>query len=331
MQRRVVMMHRLFALASLAAACDDGRAPIRPCPSPLLVFDPFEHTVCLDHCVDALDCPRGSICSKEGDDNRGRCVIPTEVLQTSRSALLDGFAVSEMSAKLLKDNELALAWTRPEDAKLVHCVLLSCPPAFRVPYTQAEAGEDTQWLTPVEGDQVVIANYERCVLASATSTQPAGSFNLQEKDNLYTPGGLVAVEPEACKGYGCAPITELFAGCWAYDNTRLVAATRLFPIDISQQIFNYHEAFAPGKDCTSDENFRMCLVDPVNAKRPGVCVCKPTDPESLECTGSCMLPCLSDCDCREAAETMPCDHASGRQPTGYCDGGECVAFTGGDT
>lgn len=300
--------------AALIGACDEPRAPIQPCPTPTVVSDPFPHSICLEECVDALDCPRGTLCSRRDEGVRGHCALPSDTLQSSRAGLLDGFNVEEMSAELRVGDEHALAWTRPDAAKLVHCALFACPPAFRVPYDDAES----QWLVPTDGDGVVIANYDRCVLASANSTQGSGSFNLRERDNQYE-SGLTAAEIQGCGGYGCAPITELLAGCWAYDDTQVVAATRLFPIDLRRSIYNYHRAFAVDAPCGGADAGRVCTLADVLTDSP-YGVCPPADPDSADpAPAACARPCLSDCDCLADGMTAEtCRAELPRIPIGYC-------------
>lgn len=294
---RVVLAARRCGLLLVVVACEGEQPAPMTCPTPELVFDPFEHAVCVERCFDALDCTRGTICVKKGDATHGRCVLPSETLETSRSALLDGFGVPIMSADLEDMEELALVWSRPAGARLVQCALLACPPAFRTPYGEGE-GPDAQWSDPADGGRVVIANYDRCALASETSTQPAGSFNLRERGNQHKPGrGFEAPEPdEHCQGYGCAPITELFVGCWAYDDVSVVAASRLFRVDLDAGIFSYERAFAPADGCRSTEDaFRTCVIDH-NNNTLGVCTTG----------GECVRPCRTDCDCADDAETQGC-------------------------
>lgn len=257
-----------FALAlALAGGCKDEELEALSCRSDRTVYDPFMHDVCMMNCYDALDCPRGTICAKS-DEASGSCTVPKDALQTSRAALLDGFGVGEMVASLRTDGALELAWERPAGARFVNCVLLACPPAFRVPLPSGG------WARPEDPSLVQIANYDRCVLASDLSSQAEGSLNLRERDNEYTVSGPLAglvskANAEKCKGYGCAPITELLAGCWAYDDTRIVAATRLFAIDIGETPpFNYKHAFAPDGICRAkdEDQFRACsLAEPLPA------------------------------------------------------------------
>lgn len=236
----------------------------------------------MDSCYDELDCPRGTLCAKSDESRRGVCRLPSDILQTSQSALLDGFGVAEMPAELRMEAGLELAWTAPEGTRLVNCVLFACPPAFRIRTSASDGDEAETWAEPLDRNAVEIANYDRCALASERSPLTEGLFNLRERDNEHlVPSPLrdnVSVgkdgQAKLCRGYGCPPVTELFAGCWAYDDTTIIAATRLFPIKSTLGLYNYHGAFARDSGRCSrqlynettirilEDNFRSCLLDP---------------------------------------------------------------------
>lgn len=350
------------AAAGLVGCSNVDPTPVRCIGATTTVFDPYRHTICMDSCFDDLDCPRGTLCARRDEGERGSCKLPSELQQTSYSALLDGFGVGEMTASLRSEGALELAWKAPEGARLVHCALLACAPAFRV-----DLGADT-WGAPTDRSAVEIANYDRCTLASEQSEQPEGLFNLRERDNQHTPtispddlasGG--EDEVKECRGYGCAPISELFAGCWAYDATTIVAATPLFPIDTRLGIYNYHGAFARDDgDCSPklrkvggaaaerwilDDSFRACRRDPDDvetsgdetgtagasreAPQYGVCACVTDPAQPLVGPGVCpdpsplcKRPCVTDCDCSDEPIQYGCNRTL--ESVGHCVAGKCT-------
>ncbi len=256
-----------LSAALIAAACGADVTLLPPCDQPEFVFDPFRHEVCMAGCFDAMDCPRGTICAKGPDDPEDtQCLLPTDVQQTSLAALLDGFGVEKMTSALMASVDAhELTWKRPEAAKIVTCALFACPPAFRVAHGD-------EWLAPsVNRNAIEIANYDRCVIAAEVSTSPEGAFNLRTRENSYAPSDAPPRGPDCKSRDGrCAPITELLAGCWAYDDTRVIAATRLAAIDIGEGIYDYHGLIAtgPGASCSAElepgdreHEFRICVLD----------------------------------------------------------------------
>ena len=355
-------------LVGVVAGCSTEEPESLSCSGPsTIVYDPFAHEVCLTGCYDSFDCPRGSICARLDDAPMGGgryCALPTDVQQTSRTALLDGFGVPEMKAELIDEDALELAWTRPENGKVVNCALFSCMPAFRL-----RSGDGWSSSEGVE-ERAVIANYDHCVLASEVSTNTEGSFNLRERENSHRiPSDLLDSISAECLAYDrggkdflphCAPITELAAGCWAYDHTRIVAATRLYPIDIRRGMYNYKDAFVvdasgrcPSEGLTDErddspgrESFRVCVRDDIDgdaAREPettggddidpddagsepvayGICRCDTGDGACTD-PNPCKRPCLSDCDCRGEPGSVACTQPE--LELGYCSGTECLPF-----
>ena len=332
----------LASWAALGCSGSQDREPKQvPCSAGegTTVFDPYRHEVCPTKCFDALDCPRGSICAKDEEDaTNGFCAIPSTLFQTSQRALLDGFDVAEMPAALMVGDVYELQWTRPAGAKLVNCALLTCPPAFRVP------GGSDEWLVPYDPAKVVIANYDHCAIASEVSSEPEGAFNLRERDNEHKPPPEWVAEhepvpedecptPEAATSlsHGCAPVTELLVGCWAYDDTTIVAATQLYEVD-AREIYNYKNLFAPQGECVHTDpegrpetahEYRVCTYD-ADAVDPRLGICASDAPGGEP---ACHLPCLSDCDCMQTPPLNGCRTLRDVHVRGVCAGdtsGACV-------
>lgn len=266
-----------LATLVLATACDQAPPRLIDCDVSrrVVVFDPYQHVTCPSACFDDMDCPRGTLCNRPSAEARGTCEIGTTALQTSRSALLEGFGVPQMTGKLTPEDDTSLlefTWKRPEGAQYVQCALFACAPAFRTEKAMSDPLEN-EWLD-ASPSTAVIANYDLCVLADSLSSEPEGSLNLRDPAiESKPPDALTAVHPSTsskCNKYGCAPINDLLVGCWAYDQTRIVAATRLESVDFARGMFNYHHVFANSMgDCTDTNEHPVCRLDMAGAGGSG--------------------------------------------------------------
>jgi hypothetical protein len=263
-----IRAHAFLCGLGLASACRSGPEDLLECTRPREVYDPYLHTICPEACFDDLDCPRGTLCAKlDETTNKGTCEIGVE-LQTSRTALLEGFGVPEMSGKLQTTEALEFVWKRPAGARYVQCALFACGPVFRTP--DGAGG----WFAEGDPSTAVIAGYDRCVLADELSSQPEGAFNLRERDNEFkVPEALRMTTKKdgvVCGNYGCAPITDLTVGCWAYDDTQVVAATLLAAVDVARDMYNYLGLFADADgSCEEATTGRVCRLPEPNMGTTG--------------------------------------------------------------
>lgn len=303
-------------------ACTTQPAAILKCDkNTALVFDPYAHEVCLDACVDDLDCPRGTLCARTDETKTGTCKLGSDEVQTSRSVLLSGFDAPEMAGVLDTVDSHEFKWERPAGASVVQCALFSCAPAFRVP------GDEGEWLSEADPERAEIANYDRCVLAEETSTQPDGAFNLRERDNVFrAPSELEEATKQkgphcgATNKYGCAPIDALLVGCWAYDETRIVAATRLAPVDVNNGIFNFKNTFDDETGGCISGQHRVC-------RRSGAGPEKSTSIYGVCVEGECVAACTKPSDCTGQPDEGE-DFIDLR--IGYCVGATCASIQSGD-
>lgn len=285
----------IWAATCLGAGCSDPQetsARTSPCREACWA-DPVVHWVCEDECRSNADCPGGFVCLEQERSEHGICGPPVGI-HTSRAALIDGFEVEEMKGKLetfelptgdaqaegasAGEAEFSggaeLTWEAPEGATVVHCALFVC--------------------APVIVDRRII-NYEQCVVAEQTSTQSEGAFSLNDEEHLRpiparagTCGAATAPRVDTA---GKFPVTELLAGCWAYDEADLIAATSLGR-PAPDEIFNYHgivvEQCASGDD---EYDGSSCLGE---------------DGAFGVCTGGrCARRCLRDDDCRDPDDLEP--------------------------
>jgi hypothetical protein len=265
------------------------------------VADPVPHLVCLDACERDDDCPQGTICDPPGGD--GRCVPPRGP-RTLSTALSEGFGVRQMEGTLVTvelptpdgrvDASAELTWRAPSSASVVTCALLACPPVV---------------------DDGVISTYDQCVLARGVSEQVVGSFSLTDVEREHPlPDTSTCVDGSSpvADTDGRFPITELLVGCWAYDATQIVAATRLRRPDPAQ-VHDYHDSFdldcqgagAEGRTCVlGDGTMGSCVSDACHRRclRDDDCA---EDGQPGSCEGSPVVGVLSACV--EPGPTRPVD------------------------
>jgi hypothetical protein len=197
----------------------DCEAPAKPCVTE------DERCVAGSQCASGLTCaevaPRDPCFTSERDGGCWCRPIAFDRLATGsrRLALQQGFAVGGMPSSVdTAEIPPRLTWQAPKNARIVACALFSCTPSF------AHSGySPTDEVTLFKID-----NFEQCVLlfGAFPATQPG--FILGH-ENAYQDAYQDAprcTAPEA----GSRVVTELSAGCWAYDNTSIVAASELHPI-----------------------------------------------------------------------------------------------------
>jgi hypothetical protein len=183
-----------------------------------------------ERCVAGSQCPGGLTCAEvaprdpcftSGLDEGCQCrPIAFDRLASGsrRLALQQGFAVGGMPSFVdPAEAPPRLTWQAPKHARVVACALFSCTPSF------VQSG-----FSPT--DEVAlfkIDNFDPCVLlfGAFPATQPG--FVLGQEHAYEVAPGCAA--PEA----GSRVVTELSAGCWAYDTTSIIAASELHPIRAS--------------------------------------------------------------------------------------------------
>lgn len=234
--------------------------------------DPVPHLVCPDECTRDDECPLGTVCGTPAGLDSLVCTPPRGP-HTPSTALSEGFGVPQMNGTLTTvqlpaadgsvQASAELAWRAPSDATVVTCALFACPPV-------------------VEHGRIV--NYDECVLARTVSEQVEGSLSLGDAEREHpraTTDSCADGSTPVADTAGRVPVTELLVGCWAYDDTSLVAATRLRR-PAAEEIFDFHGTF--DLDCRGDDaEGRTCvLFDGVM----GTCA-----------SAGCHRRCLRDADC----------------------------------
>jgi hypothetical protein len=192
---------------------------------------------------------------------------------------------------------VAFTWTNA-GYEIVHCALFACRPYVRS-----------------DGDRRFISNFNPCVLAHEPFAPGSGVFDLTNPGLEYTPPTLSA--STGCPSLGPRRITELAVGCWAYDGTRLIAATPMEVIDLrTDNIFNYQTAFV--ESCTLESEEKACLME--GSGRLGACS-----------RGHCGELCVVDADCVSSGAIIGSDTLAsvdgGGGYTDFLDGGSSAAAT----
>ena len=212
-----------LAIAAVGVGCDDAfDAPARCAGT--CIADPAPHCLRLDDASPA-GCPGGLVhtrtatataCRGPDDVRSDTChwrPPPLEPIDTL--ALIDGFGVPAMELHIAPPPAPAFAWTPPPRAAFMACALFTCQP-------QVDRRTSDDPASSLTGPSR-IANAGACVLTcEATTASPAV---------LPIGARLLPIED------ACVPernfdrvIAFVTAGCWAYDETAVVAASRLMPL-----------------------------------------------------------------------------------------------------
>ncbi len=276
----------------LAAGCgkDDAEESTTTCDCDCTAQDPVAHCVRTQDCSTTADCPSGTVCAElparligqpfpdaVGSDPLAACGAQTPAKRcqlpegpSGRQALITGFEVPMF--RLLRSassGPAAFSWTAPEETHIVHCALFACPPVVEE--------------SVLDGRSVYqIANYAPCVLASNLFEPGEGVFDLGDGSIAFTPSSAAT-----CGAASARLVTELLAGCWAYDKSKVIAATPLEPVKPAE-VFAYGGQFDLG--CSAGIDGRTCEREDETL---GVCW-----------KGVCRAPCVTgqDCEGHEQAE-----------------------------
>lgn len=160
------------------------------------------------------------------------CLAPDPRNTGNTDALLVGFGVPSFELRTVRDQQqgtISFLFDAPENTTQVHCGLFACLPA--ITEQEVKAGFEADNDTTVE-----IANAAECMIGFRRILGPSGTFDVADPgieltttDTPESGGGGAACVNAA----GASPKprkTRLLAGCWAYGETKLTAATQLYPL-----------------------------------------------------------------------------------------------------
>jgi hypothetical protein len=253
------MTYTCLVCIIVVAACGE---PVRPGCDGMCLQDPARRCIRMNDCSHDLDCPRGTSCTAAGT-----CIAAKNrtLNGSDELTLIEGFETVPMAANLDSSGTGAkLSWVAPPHAELIRCVLFTCLP-------EIEHGS---------GGLLTISNYDKCAHLEITYATLQGTFDLGA---AHLPSFKAAKNDPSCpRATGSSPllVTDLLAGCWAYDAMQLVAATRL--LDVPPAGVNDPDAIPRGPTCTT--NGRSCY-DP-DGDWFGICL-----------DGVCRTRCVANTQC----------------------------------
>jgi hypothetical protein len=294
-------MRSRFVLVAIAmlVACDDDSRPAPVACVGTCIADPTPHCVQPVDCVDSADCPAGLVCASAATASESTCRIDADVSRLCRwrspdldtAALGFGFGVRSMRVSIQQPN-LDIEWTLPSGAQHVACAVFTCNPVFR------DRLGDPNGSSPTGEPLSYIANAEACIR----------EFAISDSSRLSVPLGDRHLFPDRCVAVGSLePVIDFVAaGCWAYDDHEVIAASDLVEI-APEEYARVADDFEVNLDCATDG------VDCFDADRRFFGRCS---------AGSCQPPCTSAEDCDLAAQAL------GEPPSETCDW-ECRPREGG--
>ena len=212
-------------------------------------------------CVSA-DCGTGLRCEQQsaakrtcGDASAGSsndqptCEVPRALSQLE---LVSGFGVAEFDLAVETpdgSSQIVMTWFAPERSRTVACALFRCRPEV---FGVSPSSPDSGWHGPFQ-------TFPRCVLAIGFFDARRGNGAVSD---LQPPEGTANVADAGA-------LQELMVGCWAYDDVKIVGATRL------KQVPPDRTFAAPGFAAECDGNDeKACIVAdgiPLGVCRSGVC------------------------------------------------------------
>lgn len=258
-----------FVIAVAVACGDTGPTRldfIEACDE-LCISDPTPHCISVDtSCTNSAQCASGLTCARVASDNvcgsRGDLASQCRPAPFNRLLLQTEFGVGGMPISV--EPTRGIAWQAPKAAEFVACALFSCNPSFKTIGSSPTGKRELK----------TINNFAQCVLLFGASPASQSQFALIN-ENIYR-------DPARCDTPvgGQRVVTELAAGCWAYDNTSLIAASEL--VHVPGTLVADLSVIPHNQQCASDGD--ACYDATVD--RFGVCF-----------HGACAARCISSADC----------------------------------
>lgn len=267
--------------------------------------------VCRDStCAEDILCQSNAECPLAADCIRGTCRAAHST-DYSEAALVDGFGVAEFELAREEVEDAPRFELQPPPSSLwINCALFASAPQFT-----SDSGVGDTVLLRISNASRSIAR-ERLFRTTAASESPRYWLTLAEmSEPVRGECDSGSTSPDAGKREHL-PVAFLAVGCWAFDRTRVIAATRLAPIAVSELPEGHTDLTA---DCREANEGHWCN----GARELGRCA-----------SGFCADP--SDADYRTPLAVARCDRPGmaldgvSCSPTaqgtyGVCWEGECRA------
>jgi hypothetical protein len=199
-----------FVDKQLADECAPSACPDSSCQ---------EDIVCTEH----VQCPQGSRCRQK------HCAL-AETSDMPPEALIDGFQAHEFDLTRT-DTGTQFELIAPERAARIVCALFACQPLF---------SDETYGETPLRR----IKNAARCLQRQRIFNTPASGepqkftfrlADLQLPEPTECSSSMLGISnPQRVSRAGYPVVEALRLGCFASDKTRVLAATRLMVISVSE-------------------------------------------------------------------------------------------------
>jgi hypothetical protein len=154
----------------------------------------------------SAECAEGIDCVSSAEDARGICEANAAA---PALALVEGFGVADLMLTRVPNSrgQGDIDWTPPGHTRIVECAVFVCTPLFAL----AEPGPDGV-------RRPYIKNFEQCSIATKAFSKGIGPLVFGElKPRRSDPASLDLMAKRL--------VTRFDLGCWAFDATRVIAAS----------------------------------------------------------------------------------------------------------
>lgn len=234
-----------------------------------------------------------------------------------RNALTDGFGVAEFELQDTSRDPLTFAWLAPQQSERVVCALFASAPEFSHSEQQTE-----ERLVRLLNEGRAVAR-KRTFNTADIGSDRRFSFKLADLEASGVCPTPLSIPIELAGSY---PIVQLLrVGCWAFDDTKVIAATRLAIVEPSS-LPDWDTV--PQPTCLGQPDRSWCRMPGT----PGSCqggVCDPSRSPSAPQMGAAGSggdagePLAPPTDCTDLADDVGCLQKS--DEVGQCSSGQCIA------